>query len=217
MANSAPRRPYETTWEDWLLGGGAGGQFHDPTLPLEVEIGPGEDDHLYDSAVAHPEHNWIGIEYSSRRVRKYVRKIERRGVTLPNLRMIWRPAPDLVGPFLSPGVVDTYHIYFPDPWPKAHHERYRLLTPKFATALAESLVPHGRIDLATDSSAYAEQAEAAFSEVAGLGREEIEGYAIERSHQASGRAAPPRRLTVFEERWRSLGRRISFLRFRKEG
>ena len=203
MASSPPIRPYETTWEDWLLGGGARAQFVDPSLPLEVEIGPGEDEHLYESALAHPERNWLGIEYSGKRVSRYVRKIERRGRDLPNLRLIWRPAPDLVGPFLSPAEVHAYHIYFPDPWPKAHHERYRLLTPAFALCLAESLVPGGRIDLATDSEAYAEQMREVLADVRDLSREIREPLAG--------------RLTVFEERWRSLGRKISFLRYRKEG
>lgn len=208
MANLEPLRPYETTWEDWLLGGGASARFADPDLPLEVEIGPGEDEFLYDSAVAHPEHNWLGIEYSRKRIRRYVRKIERRGVELPNLRLIWRPARDLVGPFLSPEKVAVYHVYFPDPWPKAHHARYRLLTPAFVAALRDSLRIGGRVDLATDSAEYAEEIRAAFAEVTGMTAESVE--------PTEGRGATGARPTVFEERWRALGREIRFLRYRKE-
>lgn len=208
MAKLSPLRPYETTWEDWLLGGGAAAQFEDPGKPLEIEIGPGDDEFLYDSAVAHPESNWLGIEYSRKRIRRYVRKIERRGVPLPNLRLIWRPARDLIGPFLSPGKVTTFHIYFPDPWPKAHHARYRLITPELVSALHGSLVAHGRVDLATDSTEYAEEMREAFDAVGGWQAEDVRV-------DFEARAAEGR-ITVFEERWRALGRSIQFLRYRKE-
>lgn len=198
----APLRPHETTWEEWLLGGGPKAQFPDPSLPLEVEIGPGEDAFLYDSAVADPTHNWVGVEYSRKRVRRYVRRIERAGVELPNLRLIWRPAADLVGPFLTPEVVTAYHIYFPDPWPKAHHARYRMMAPAFVASLRDSLVPGGTVNMATDSPTYAEEIRAAFDEVAGIAEEQFEEGAMPAE-------------TVFEGRWRSMGRTIQFLRFRK--
>jgi tRNA (guanine-N7-)-methyltransferase len=197
----APLRPHETTWEDWLLGGGPCAAFEDPSLPLEVEIGPGEDAFLHDSARANPDRNWLGIEYSRKRVGRYVRRIERGGGALPNLRLIWRPARDLVEPFLTPEVVAAFHIYFPDPWPKAHHARYRLMAPAFVTALRDSLEPDGVVNLATDSPEYTQEIREAFAQVAGMVEEPA--------------TAPGGRPTVFEERWRALGRTIHVFRFRK--
>jgi tRNA (guanine-N7-)-methyltransferase len=205
----APLRPYETTWEDWLLGGGAERRFPDPSLPLEVEIGPGEDDFLLESALAHPEENWLGIEYSRKRVRRYVRRLERCEPRPENLRLIWRPAADLVGPFLTPERVQGYHVNFPDPWPKKHHARYRLLTPEFATALRESLVPGGTVTIATDTPAYVEEILDAFRQVPGV--------VNDLSAPGWGVPEPGPRATVFERRWREAGRRIYSLRFRKSG
>ena len=207
MAKLAPLRPYETTWEDWLLGGGASAQFDDPSLPLEIEIGPGDDDFLYECASEHPQRNWLGIEYSRKRIRRFVRRIERRGRALSNLRLIWRPAGDLVGPFLTPAKVAAYHIYFPDPWPKAHHARYRLMTPTFVAALRDSLAPDGRLDVATDSDEYVAEIRAAVAEAGG--KVEVSG-----ARPGPGGVAGDRP-TVFEERWRTMGRSIHFLRFRK--
>ena len=199
-------RPYETTWEDWRLGGGAGASFADPSLPLEVEIGPGEDDFLLDSALARPDRNWLGIEYSHKRVARYARAVHRRQPGLGNLRLIWRPAADLVEPFLTPARVEAYHVYFPDPWPKKHHGRYRLLTPEFLRALHASLVPGGSVHVATDEAAYVGEMLAAF-DASGLENAlGPPGYA---------RPAPGARLTVFEERWRAMGREIYEVRFRK--
>jgi tRNA (guanine-N7-)-methyltransferase len=105
--------------------------------------------------------------------------------------------------------VSAWHIYFPDPWPKAHHARYRLLTPAFARDLAESLVPDGRLHLATDSEAYALETVEALSGAPGLVNAlPAPGYAVRTL------AARP---TVFEERWRAAGREILRLEFRKPG
>ena len=200
-----PRRPYETTWEDWLLGGGPRAQFARPERPLRVEIGPGEDDFLLEQAAAEPDVNWLGIEYSHKRVERYARRAAARGVGAANLRLIWRPAADLVGEFLSPGVVEAYYVHFPDPWPKKHHARYRLFTPAFAAALAGSLAPGGFVQLATDSPPYADEIHAAFSVAPGMTSR----------HPAPGwiRLPAGARVTVFEQRWREAGRDIHYLRY----
>lgn len=202
-----PLRPYETTWEDWVLGGGAAAAFAEPRRPLVVEIGPGEDDFLLEQAAAHPERNWLGIEYSSKRVARYVRRLAEAGVGGRNCRLIWRPAADLVEPFLSPARVATYHVHFPDPWPKKHHARYRLFAGSFPAALATSLVPGGEVVVATDSEAYALELHEGMAAAPGL----------ESVFPPPGfvRLPPAGRATPFEERWRAEGRTIHQLRYRR--
>ncbi len=208
MPRPEPILPYETTWEAWLLGGGASAQFEDPSLPLEVEIGCGDDDFLYESAAEHPERNWLGIEYSRKRVRRAIRRLERRGQAMPNFRIIWRPAADLVGPFLTPGKVSAFHVYFPDPWPKAHHARYRLMDPAFIQSLCDSLAPDGTLDLATDSDDYVAEIRATLADIGDL-------VAVPDARPGVGGVAGDRP-TVFEERWRAMGRTIHFHRYRKD-
>ncbi len=206
MVNPAPLAPLEITWESLVLGGGIHAQFENPDLRLDVEIGPGDDDLLLLNARQHSERNWLGIEYSHKRVQRLVRRARRAYGQMGNLRLIWRPAVDLIAPFLTPAKVGAYHIYFPDPWPKAHHARYRLVTPDFAHALRPSLVPGGDVHLATDSAAYAEEMSAAL--LAG-------GFAslLPAPHYAE--RMPGTHLTVFEQRWREMGRRILRLEFRR--
>jgi tRNA (guanine-N7-)-methyltransferase len=200
-------RPYETTWEDWLLGGGAKAAFARPERPLVVEIGPGEDDFLLDMAREQPDVNWLGIEYSHKRVDRYARRAAAAGVGADNLRLLWRPAADVVDEFLSPALVASYRIHFPDPWPKKHHARYRLFAGPFAASLERSLVPGGEIVVVTDSPEYAVQIHEGFSSVSGLTS----------VHPPPGwvRLRPGARVTVFEERWRTLGRDIHDLRYVK--
>lgn len=205
MKRLGPFRPLEITWEDCLLGGGVSAQFADPALPLHVEIGPGDDDHLLERARAHPECNWLGIEYSRKRVRRYARRVEQELGHPGNMRLLWRPAGDVVEPFLTPGRVDTFHIYFPDPWPKAHHARYRLMAPAFAVALRDALRPGGEIRMATDSREYAEEIVEAIGEVEGLEPAlPTPGF----TERAAGE-----QMTAFERRWRDEGREIFALRF----
>jgi tRNA (guanine-N7-)-methyltransferase len=202
-----PFRPFETTWEDWVLGGGVRGAFERPELPLAVEIGPGEDDFLLDQALADPGRNWLGIEYSSKRVHRYARRARAARAPLGNLRLAWRPAEDVVGPFLTPDVVAAYHVNFPDPWPKKHHARYRLCRPEFAASLVASLAPGGTVRFATDDEAYAAEIHAAFSAVAGLASAYPDpGFAL---------LPPGAKRTVFEERWREAGRDIRYLEYAK--
>lgn len=201
---SEPLLPLETTWEDWVLGGGVGAAFP-REQPLEVEIGPGEDDFLLESARAQPERNWLGIEYSSKRVHRYVRRVLRLAGPLPNLRLLWRPAADVIGPFLTPGRVAGYHVHFPDPWPKKHHARYRLMGPEFVGDLAASLAVDGRVEVATDSRAYLEEMLAVL---------EAEPRLKNLLPAPGWRTPPPGdRATVFEKRWREQGREIYALSF----
>lgn len=206
-------RPLETIWEDWLFapsGGlpGPAAAFARPDLPLHVEIGPGEDDFLLEAARAEPGRNWLGIEYSSKRIERYVRRVERLCGPLPNLRLVWRPAEDVIGPFLTPARVDGYHVHFPDPWPKKHHARYRLMDPAMVAALARSLKAGGRLEVVTDSRPYLEEMLAVLAAQPGL---------LNRLPPPGWRsAAPGDRATVFERRWREMGRAIYALSFERD-
>ena len=193
-------RPFEVTWEDLAFGGGIHAQFPNPGLPLDVEIGPGDDDHLITCAQAHPERNWLGIEYSHKRVRRAVRRMEQRRQAPTNLRLVWRAAAEIVGPFLTPARVSTFHILFPDPWPKAHHARYRMLQAPFLADLAQALTPGGRIAIATDDPNYAVEIVEAAAKVRTLRNPAPDPGWREQPDQT--------RRTVFEARWREMGRRV---------
>ncbi len=194
-----PLRPLETTWEEWTLGGGPRAAFTEPDRPLEVEIGPGDDDFLLESALGHPERNWLGIEYSRKRIGRQVRRTLDRAGELPNLRLAWRPAADVVL-LLAPAQVRTFHIYFPDPWPKKHHHRYRLLTPGFLRDLGASLEEAGEVRIVTDHFEYVEDMLAAFAEVDGFASLiPSPGYAV---------VAASEQTTAFEQRWRAAGLQI---------
>ena len=103
----------------------------------------------------HPEVAYLGVELQTRRCLKAAQKIERLG-----LRRAWvlQAAAEQVVAALPDASVDRYHIYFPDPWPKARHRRRRFLRAENLAGLRRTLRPGGELAFATDFLDYFLQA-----------------------------------------------------------
>jgi len=134
-----------TFWEDIF------GNPH----PVCVEIGSGRGEFLLASAHANPSRNFFGIERSRRRVEEIQRKLDSGGPS--NARILLGDATCVIE-MIPDACVTTYVIQFPDPWWKRRHHRRRILTERFVTALARTLVPAGTIELMTDVEEYFDMA-----------------------------------------------------------
>jgi len=133
--------------------------FHTPQ-PLEVELGCGDGSFLMAYAANHPERNFLGIERLLGRIRKLDRKGRRLG--LRNLRGIRIECTYFLQYLLPPASADVVHVYFPDPWPKKKHRKYRLVNEAFPALAQRALKPGGLVHLRTDDAEYFEQMLAAF-------------------------------------------------------
>jgi tRNA (guanine-N7-)-methyltransferase len=120
--------------------------------PFEMEIGSGKGRFLLERAVKHPGHNFLGIDYAWRFLREGHQRIAQRG--LENVRFYKAEAGDVVRHLIPDESVETFHIYFPDPWPKRQQRKRRLLTPEFFQLLHRRLRPGGKLELATDNFEY---------------------------------------------------------------
>lgn len=127
----------------------------DPAKPLEVDVGCGKGRFLLARAAAHTEVNFLGIERLLRRLRKIDRKAIRRGIE--NVRLLRIEAAYAVQFMLPPLSVSAFYVFFPDPWPKRRHHRRRLFTADFLDALDRTLLPAGRLHVATDHADYFEE------------------------------------------------------------
>jgi tRNA (guanine-N7-)-methyltransferase len=123
-------------------------RIFDNDRPVEIEIGPGTGTFVLPAARARPRTNFFGLERSRGRARRLQSAIESRNIR--NAIVINADAACVVGTMVPTASVAAYHIYFPDPWWKRRHHRRRLFTTAFAAALARTLVPGGRVHLATD-------------------------------------------------------------------
>ncbi len=123
--------------------------------PVEIEIGMGKGTFLTDQSKARPEVNFFGIEWA-RFFWKYASDRLRRNGCM-NARTIRAEASFFLNEFVQPGSVSVLHIYFPDPWPKARHNKRRLIQPKFVPAVQRILTPGGRLQVVTDHKGYWEE------------------------------------------------------------
>lgn len=132
----------------------------------ELEIGFGKGRYLLARAAAEPDRGFVGIEIASEYFRETVRRAARR--RLDNLLLLRGEALYLLATALPAAFAETVHVYFPDPWPKAHHQRRRLLSPEALDLVVGALVPGGRLLFATDHPGYGEAVEELLAGARGL-------------------------------------------------
>jgi tRNA (guanine-N7-)-methyltransferase len=125
--------------------------------PVELEIGMGKGTFLTEQAKARPETNFFGIEWANWFFRYASDRLRRNGCT--NARTIRAEAGFFLNEFVQDGSLSVLHIYFPDPWPKAKHNRRRLIQEKFMPTVLRVLKPGGRLQVVTDHKDYWEQIE----------------------------------------------------------
>lgn len=120
-----------------------------------LEIGFGGGEHLAEQAARRPEVSFIGAEPFLNGVASALRHVDERG--LNNVRI----HPDDVRELLAripDGALGRVFILFPDPWPKARHQKRRLIQQDVVAELARVLRPGGELRFATDWADYAEHA-----------------------------------------------------------
>ena len=120
--------------------------------PVELEIGIGKGYFIQNEATNNPEHNFLGIEIRRKYLRKALERIEKR--PLPNVRLITGEAFTFMEECLSAESLTVIHLYFPDPWPKKRHHKRRLFSPDFLKLVHKTLVPGGKLLVATDHKDY---------------------------------------------------------------
>jgi len=120
----------------------------------EVEIGFGKGRYLLRRAAAEPEGRFLGIEVAQEYHEILVDRARRRG--LRNIAAARGEAQTLLSAVLPHGFARAVHVYFPDPWPKARHERRRLFAPESVDLVLSLLRPGGILWFATDFVAYGE-------------------------------------------------------------
>jgi tRNA (guanine-N7-)-methyltransferase len=118
-----------------------------------LEIGFGGGEHMTTQAARHPEALVLGAEPFLNGVASALRHIEALG--LGNVRLHPGDARDLMAR-LPDGCLDRLFILFPDPWPKARHNKRRLVQADFLTEAARVMTPGSRLRFATDWADYAD-------------------------------------------------------------
>lgn len=180
-----------------LFGGGS--------RPIWVEIGFGGGEHLVRHAQCHPEIGFVGSEVFENGIARLLAEIDRR--QLGNLRIFADDARLLLAA-LPAASVDRLFILFPDPWPKARHNKRRLVSDETLERLAMVMKGGAELRLATDDVDYLA------SMLERLTRHPAFEWLARRAVDWRERPPdwPP---TRYEEKARAAGRTPYFLRFRR--
>ena len=163
------------------------------SAPVILEIGFGMGATTAHIAKAMPDKDFIGVEVHTPGVGSLLKQIGEEGLT--NLRLIQHDAVEVLNNMIPDASLAGVHVFFPDPWHKARHNKRRLLQTPFVKLLAEKLAPGGYLHCATDWEDYAIQ----MLDVLGsepLLQNTVEGYAPQPAY---------RPLTKFENRGIKLG------------
>lgn len=173
--------------------------------PIELEIGCGKGAFLLRQAKAHPERNFVGIEWANKFYKFAADRMARWGQS--NVRIMRTDAREFVMTRLIAECLSALHIYHPDPWPKKKHLRRRLIQPPFLDAAIRVLRPGARLALQTDHADYFEQMKSVTA-----ARRELIAVPFEDDEHGSADGSIK---TNFEIKYLREGRPIYRLAFRK--
>jgi tRNA (guanine-N7-)-methyltransferase len=165
---------------------------------LHVDLGCGDGAFLFALATRMPEKNFLGVERLASRVEKASRKAHK----IDNMCVLRFETAYAVKYLLSERSVETFHLLFPDPWPKRRHHRRRIVTKDFLRAIWAALEENGVLRIVTDHFDY-------FTRISQL----AEGSSLFAFMQPSRENDFP--ASAFEKKFASTGARIYRLELRK--
>jgi tRNA (guanine-N7-)-methyltransferase len=128
--------------------------FH-RAAPTILEIGFGMGEATAHIASVRPEDNFLCCEVHAPGVGALLKRVGEQD--LKNIRIIQHDAVEVLDNMLADNSLDGIHIFFPDPWHKARHNKRRLIQAPFVAKLASKLKVGGYLHAATDWQNYAEQ------------------------------------------------------------
>jgi len=141
--------------------------------PWELEIGFGKGRHLLRRAAESPERRFLGIEVAGEYFRILVSRARKR--RLGNVLAVRGEALYLLSAVLPRGFARAVHVYHPDPWPKARHQKRRLFDPETLDLVLGALEPGGTLYFATDHLDYGETVTEILEGQPGLAVRRLEG------------------------------------------
>jgi tRNA (guanine-N7-)-methyltransferase len=169
--------------------------------PIEVEIGCGKGGFLVEYASRHPEMPILALENVAEIAYHAASRIARRP-TLPHARLVLGDAFYMLRDFIPSGVVQAFHMYFPDPWPKKRHHKFRLMQAPFLEVVKQAAQPEAVFYWGTDHAEYHQEASTLFAQTPWL-------------EMLDANAEPTEGIqTNFEKKYRAQGKPIFRCRMR---
>jgi tRNA (guanine-N7-)-methyltransferase len=154
--------------------------FHDPGLPLHIDLGCARGRLVFELAAMHKDRNYIGIEVRDKLVIEANRTIELNRLSNPTeykgnctfvcANMLNEKHREQLEQSLSqyPGTVERISILFPDPWIKKKHRERRIVQTHVLESVHRTLRPGGELVIASDVEDLMIEAKGKLEQLAGL-------------------------------------------------
>lgn len=119
-----------------------------------VEIGSGTGTSTAAMAPLEADTNIIAVELYKPGLAKLMGSVVRGDID--NIRMVRGDGIEVLNRMFADESLDGVRIFFPDPWPKARHNKRRIIQSGPLNLIARKLKPGGVLHVATDHADYAE-------------------------------------------------------------
>ncbi|MDE5545569.1 MAG: tRNA (guanosine(46)-N7)-methyltransferase TrmB [Malacoplasma sp.] len=136
---SAPRS-YKGFWNEFIFKN---------NNPIEIEIGSGKGIFIFQKALKNPNINFVAIDKYPTILSKLINKLNNIE-KINNLKIIDIDAKNLSEIF-EENEINKIYLNFLDPWPKKHHEKFRVTNSYFLSIFLKLLSPNGLIEFKTDN------------------------------------------------------------------
>ena len=127
-------------------------QLFGRSAPLELEIGSGKGMFIAQAAGQFPQHNFLGIEISTKYARFSAARLIRQNRS--NAMMVCGDATIILRDVFPSETLSAVHVYFPDPWWKRAHRKRRVLRSEVLQLIESRLMSGGVLHFWTDVEEY---------------------------------------------------------------
>lgn len=122
---------------------------------IELEMGFCSGLFLSEYANSKPDTGFLGLEISRKFIVRGHRNLQKR-LLQDNVRTICFEGIAIIKELVPFNSLDAIHIYFPDPWPKKKHHKFRTVRFENLIMMHNRLKKGGKIYIATDHPEYGE-------------------------------------------------------------
>ena len=119
-----------------------------------IDFGCGMGDHTRTLSATHPDWGILAMDVHTPGVCDVADIAHSNG--FDNIAVHLGDGIDILRDHLADDTISEVHVLFPDPWPKARHNKRRVIQTSFLEILSRVLVPNGLVHMVTDDDSYAE-------------------------------------------------------------
>ena len=119
---------------------------------IEIEIGCGKGNFMEDYCTAFPHLSFLGIEQEPSIAYLAAKRMQRNPQKYA--MVLHSDAFYFFKEKLNDNTVQTFHMYFPDPWPKKKHHKRRLLHLDYLNQVKRIAIPNAQFHWRTDYQEY---------------------------------------------------------------